>query len=67
MDETEMLEILEKQGIVLVRSEDGIILGIKRVMLDKLLAIADEDEDEAVFMLIEDADEAPPADDKMLN
>lgn len=66
MDELEVFAILERQGIVLVQNAEGTILGVKKSMLNTLLELAEADEDEAVFMLIQDADEPEPA-PKVLN
>jgi len=64
MDELELWDMLEKHGVVLVETEDGVVLGIKRQMLDKLIELAANDEDEAVFIVIDDKESAK---DKVLN
>ena len=56
MDELDVFETLERLGVVLVSSDEGFVLCIKKSMLTKLLEIASKDEDEQVFMLIQEAE-----------
>lgn len=56
MDELDVFETLERLGVVLVSSDEGLVLCIKKSMLTKLLEIASKDEDEQVFMLIQEAE-----------
>lgn len=64
MDELELWDMLEKHGVIIVETSDGVALGIKRQILDRLIELANENDDEAVFMLIDDSG---PDKDTILN
>lgn len=58
MDELEVFKLLDEHGVVLIETDKGLVLGIKREVLEKVVDAANADADDVVFIMV-DGDDSP--------